>query len=290
MLERLLDHAHHLGYNLRHHQQAAVRTATAVLLAASLAACGPSAPTQPDQETIEPLTEEVRRNLPTSPGRYQIQAETLRRDSQGVYHFNWLQPGGPWQEAAASLVQLVQDQVNELEMPASGDPILHLREDTPVALSDTPVDTAAVAADPSGTPTSQSSNSSSRSYVPWFPFYGSTGTSTPSYRNPPSTADSDDAARGSTASSSPPPASQRTSGIAHGVSGQARGTGSGSAATGKSGASSGGVGGQSGGTGSGSAATGKGGSSSGAGVGSARSGGFSGGGSSGSSSGGSSSS
>lgn len=283
MLERLLDLAHDASSYLRHHHQAAVRTAAALLLAASLAACSPSSPNALEDE-IAPLTEEVRSGLPAGPGRYPIQPQSIRRDSQGIYYFGWQEPGGAtWNQASVSLAQLVQDQTDELEIPASGDPILHLREDTPIALADSAGDLATPTA---GTPTTQSTGSSGGgfAFIPWFPFYGSTGASSPSYRNPPATSSDSSAVRGSTASASPPTAAARTSGLPHAVSGQARGTGSGTAASGKSGATSGGVSGQSGGSGSGTAASGKSSSSTGSGVGSTSSGGFSSGGSSGGSS------
>lgn len=274
MLERLLDLAQDASSYLRHHRDGAVRTAAALLLAASLAACkGSPVGTADQQDTIEPLSAEVRSGLPTGPGRYALDPASLRRDSQGIYYFAWSQPGGAWQQASASLLQLVQDQADELEVPAGGDPILHLREDTPVALADAPVAVA--------TPVPGSSDSGPSTYTPWYPFYGVGSSSTPSYRNPPGTTDSSNVARGSDSSSTPPPPPARTSGLPHAVSGQGKGTGSGTAATGKSGASASSSSGQSGGTGGGDAASSKGSSSSGGGIGSARSGGFSGGGGSG---------
>jgi hypothetical protein len=275
MLERLLDLAHDASSYLRHHRRAAVRTAAALLVAASLAACNGSRSGETDQQdTIAPLTSEVRAGLPSAPGRYPVDPSSLRRDSQGVYHFAWSQAGGAWQQADASLLKLVQDQTDELEVPASGDPTLHLREDTPVALADAAV---AVATPVPGS----SSDSGPSTYVPWYPFYGSSSSSSPSYRNPPSTTDDSNVARGSDSSASPPPPASRTSGLPHAVSGQGKGTGSGTAASGKSGASASSSSGQSGGTGGGDAASSKGSSSSGGGVGGAKSGGFSGGGGSG---------
>ena len=278
--QRLLDLAHDVSSYLRHHHQRMVRAAAAVLLSASLAACNPFAMgSVPGLQQARPLQQEVRTGLPTSPGRYPIDPATLGRDAQGVYHFSWLQPGGTpgsgsGSPASVSLVKLAEGQSNELEVPARGDPILHLRSDTPVPL----VGSAAQL-----TPTPGTSSSSTRHHsggVMWFPFPvggGSTYTS-PSYRNPPETIQSDGTARGSSSSATAPSASSRMSGLPHAVSGQSGGTGSGTAASSRSGGLGGFLGGQSGGTGSGSAVSGKsgaGGSS--GGVSGARSGGFSGG-------------
>jgi hypothetical protein len=286
--QRLLDLAHDVSSYLRHHHQRAVRAAAAVLLSASLAACNPlsmgTVPSLPQAAT--PLQQEVRTGLPTGPGRFPVDPATLGRDAQGVYHFNWLPPGaapesGGGTPASVSLLQLAEDQTNELEVPAQGDPILHLRNDTPIPLVGS-ADEIASASTGSGS-SSSSSDSSHRSGpgVMWFPFPIGGGTfSSPSYRNPPTTMQSDGTARGSTATQTAPPPASRTSGLPYAVSGQSGGTGSGSAATSRSGGSGGFLGGQSGGTGSGTAATGKSGASSSSdsgGVSGARSGGFSGG-------------
>jgi hypothetical protein len=221
--ERLLDLAYDASSYLRRHRSALVRTSAALLLAASLAACS-----SPDQSgLITPLSEEVRRGLPSQPGGYTIDPSTLARDPQGVYHFAW-QPsgGGSWNQASASLLRLSEDRTNSLEIPASGDPILHLTPDTPVPL----VESAGAALTPT------TSTSGGHSGYSWFPFYGGSGGAGPAYRNPSTTVTDGANVQGSTASTSPPSPAARTSGLAHAVSGQAGGTGSGTAASGKSGA------------------------------------------------------
>jgi hypothetical protein len=277
VLERLLDLAHDVSSYLRHHRDGAVRTSAALLLAASLAACGPSAPTP---NTIAPLTQEVTSGLPSEAGRYPIQGESLARDAQGVYHFAWQQPGGAsqWNSASASLVRLDKGTSNQLEIPSSGDPILHVGEDTPIQLVPTANDLATPT--PEAGSTSSSSSSSSRGLA-WFPFFGGMY-SGPAYYNPaPQTAPGASRVEGSQASTSPPSAASRVSGLAHAVSGQSGGTGGGNAVTNRSGAGASSIGGQAGGVGSGSAATGKSGvtsSGSSGGIGATNSGGFSSGG------------
>lgn len=225
--ERLLDLAYDASSYLRRHRSALVRTSAALLLAASLAAC--SAPNQ--SSAVAPLSEEVRRGLPTQAGGYAVDPSTLARDPQGVYHFAW-QPsgGGSWNQASSSLLRLSEDKTNSLEVPASGDPILHLTPDTPVPL----VESASAAL----TPTTPSSSGGHSGYS-WFPFYGGLGGAGPAYRNPSTTVSDGTNVQGSTASTSPPSPASRVSGLAHAVSGQAGGTGRGTAASGKSGADAG---------------------------------------------------
>lgn len=273
MLARLLDLAQDASSYLRHHHQAAVRASAALLLAASLAACGPSSPSN----TITPLTQEVRAGLPSSPGKYPLSSESLGRDAQGVYSFAWQQPGGTgeeWTPGSASLLRLAQSGTNELEVPPQGDPILHLRDDTPIGL--VPSD-----GDPR-TPTAQAGAMSSGGFLPWYPFFGMGPSFGASYYDPaPQTAPGAQTVQGSKVSTSAPPPASRVSGLAHAVSGQAGGTGSGTAASSRIGTGSSAVDGQAGGTGAGTAASGKSGAnlpSSSGGIGAARSSGFSGGG------------
>jgi hypothetical protein len=161
--------------------------------------------------------------------------ETLMRDAQGVYHFNWREVGattGNGTPAAISLLKLAQGSPPHLEIPASGDPTLYITENTPIQV--------AGVANP--TPGTQSRGSD---YIFWRPFYGGYYYG-PRYYDPPmqsipstSSGSTIDGSRSSTAPLAP---SQRTAGISHGVSGQAGGAGSGSAATNKSGASASGGG------------------------------------------------
>jgi hypothetical protein len=222
--ERLLDLAYDASSYLRRHQSALVRTSTALLLAASVAACSPT----DRSAAVTPLSAEVRQGLPTQPGGYAVDPSTLARDPQGVYHFAW-QPsgGGGWNQASASLLRLSEDKANSLEVPTSGDPILHLTPDTPVPLVES--------AEAARTPTTSSSTGGYSGYS-WYPFYGGSGSSSPAYRNPSTTVSGGTSVQGSTASTTPPPPAARTSGLAHAVSGQSGGTGSGTAASGKTGA------------------------------------------------------
>lgn len=248
--ERLLDLAHDVSSYLRHHRRGAVRASAALLLAASLAACSPAAPpTVEDDELAEPLAQEVRTGLPSGAGRYPISPQSLGRDPQGVYHFGWQQPAaeptGPWNPASVSLLKLAQSDRNELEVPAEGDPILHLQGDVPIPLVTSAADLSAPA---SGPPTPMPSSGGSPGVssggmgpsVFWFPFFGSTTTTSPAYyRNPPGQPVSEaGTVRGSTTSVTPPAPADRVTGLSYGVSGQAGGTGRGTAATLKSGGGS----------------------------------------------------
>jgi hypothetical protein len=247
VLEQLLDLAHDVASSLRHHHQKAVRVSAALLLAASLAACSsaPDSSEEDDGALVEPLAEEVKSGLPSRPGRYPINGQSLVRDAQGVYHFGWSEASAAsatsqWSPASVSLLKLEQAQQNELEIPSSGDPILRLREDTPIPLVPQ-ADPAAVAAGPLPTATAApgSSTSSSRPYVSWFPFYGGSFGRGPAYYDPPAqtTVTSDGRVQGSRVSSTPSVPVERVAGLSYGVSGQSGGTGRGTAATLKSGAS-----------------------------------------------------
>src|SRR5258708_4347260 len=136
--EALLDLAYDVSSYLRQSAQRAVRVSAALLIAASLAACGPSASAQNGQyASVQPLAQEIRRGLPTQPGRYQIVPNTLGRDAQGVYHFSWRRPGDPagvGNSASTSLLRLAQGSTNEIEIPGQGDPILYLPPDSSIPL------------------------------------------------------------------------------------------------------------------------------------------------------------
>jgi hypothetical protein len=155
-----------------------------------------------------------------------------------------------------------------LEVPGSGDPILHLKEDEPIAVEGQDRD---------------GSFSSS-----WFPFFlgtalgsqlggnrggtviinqpapgerGSYDASTPAYRYPPTgTFGRDDDLHGSVDSSKPQtPDYSKVQSQPYATSGKSSGTGGGTSATNKSAGSVNATSGQSGGTGGGTAASGKGG-------------------------------
>ena len=275
--ERLLDLAQDASSYLRRHRQTAVRASAALLVAASLAACSPSADDEDDG--VEPLEEEVQSGVPTQVGRYPVRPDSVARDPKGIYYFKTLQTGAStWTQASSSLLRLASGPRSELEVSASGDPTLYLPPEIPVALVESPMEAAQLGA-PAGTPTPSGDSSgyrSSGSHTRWYPFYaygGSTGSipsTTPAYRNPPpQDISTTNTVSGSDSRATAPPPSERVVGISHGVSGQAGGTGRGSAATLKSGAAASG---KSGGSGSGTAASGKGGFG---GLFGARSGGFS---------------
>jgi hypothetical protein len=238
--ERLLDLAYDVSSRLRHHVQPAVRISAALLVAASLAACDGD-PTDEnalvDQvPEVQPLQQEVARGLPTEPGRYPIVERSIQRDEQGVYHFDWRAPGqteGPGTRASSSRMRLNQGSTEMLEVPAEGDPILHLRQNSEILLA-----SAAGALPNSGTPTSGGSGRTGggSSFMYWRPMY-TYGGGGPAYYDPPRSVPSGapvvDAATRSTTLA--PPAS-RTFGVVHSVAGRAGGTGGGFAASARSGA------------------------------------------------------
>jgi hypothetical protein len=224
--QRLLDLALDASTYLRQHRSRAVRVSAALLLATSLAACSPSGSEMPDgTAAVQPLQQEVRQGLPTTPGRYPLESTTVSRDEQGLYQFRWRDGSSPtaqWNPASASLMRLAPGQWDELEVPAQGDPILHLKSTTPIGLT--------TAAGPELEPTPQpstggSTSSSSSSYrssgagVRWYPFDagGSDGartTSAPAYYDPPRQATiAQGAVRGAIVSTTAPPPSSRVSGL-----------------------------------------------------------------------------
>ena len=225
--EALLDLAYDVSSYLRHHARATVRVSAALLLAASLAACGPSAPSPViPNAAVQPLSQEIRLGLPTQPGRYSVVPGSLGRDAQGVYHFAWNQPSATTPNlASASLVQLAQGAATELEVPPQGNPTLYLPPNTGVPLVNSANDLRTPVASSGG-----------YGYPLWYPFYG--GYRGLGYYDPPTrTVVGTGAVNGATISTSPAPPSQRAVGLARAVSGQAGGTGSGVAASNKSGAS-----------------------------------------------------
>lgn len=229
VLEQLLDLAYDASSYLRRQSKPVIRVSAALLVAASLAACSAD-PSPPDGQGSA-LTQEVRTGLPTRPGSYPIVPDSIARDSRGVYHFSWLEPGttGSGTPAALSLARLSRSNTNQVEIVENGDPVLHLREDAPIALAST---------------VSQSPGMSyyGGSYVHWYPFpiggsyYGS------GYYDPPARTIPADGGTisGANHSTQARPPAERTFGVSSAVSGRAGGTGSGTAATSKSGADFGG--------------------------------------------------
>jgi len=249
--QRLLDLAYDVSSRLRHHAKPAVRISAALLVAAALAACDGDPP-DGDGRTdvaspVAPLQQEVALGLPSEPGRYPLVERSLQRDEQGVYAFAYRPPGvteGEGTTATASRLRLTEASSEMLEIPAQGDPILHLRPNSEVQLV-----SASMAPGAGPTPTfgpGGSRGTSSgyyTSYGYWRPLYVSSGVRGPAYYDPPNAVHSSaavvDQARASTTLASP---SERTFGVVHAVSGRSGGTGGGTAASSRAGvATSGGA-------------------------------------------------
>jgi hypothetical protein len=215
--------------------------AGALLIAAAggAVALNAMAPDEP-VETLElaaaqPLTQEVREGLPTVPGRYTLFSDSVQRDQRGIYHFDWQDTTtapATRRQASASLMRLAGGDEDLVEVPAEGgDPILHLRSDTPIAVVAETAQSASTAGGTSG------SSDGGRTFLymgGWYPFYGGF-TRTPTYMSP-STSTISPGGRidGSVTSSSPQPPASRVVQVparADAVSGQARGAGGGTAAT-----------------------------------------------------------
>jgi hypothetical protein len=240
---RLLELAQDVRSTLRLSPNPAMRMAAALLLAGSMAACiemdPPEALTDAPLEQVvevQPLAQEVRSGLPLEPGTYPLKGDQVRRDPQGVYYFAWRgkdDPADRWRDASASLVRLKSDSSVALEVPASGDPVLHLKSDTPVMLS-------SVGGGPVATPTPGGASHASYMYYgrPWYPLYHPI--SVPSYYDPPRTvAASTTEVRESRPSTAPKAAAERTASVPA-ASGRAGGTGAGTAVSSKAGVSNGG--------------------------------------------------
>src|SRR5688572_16958254 len=236
---------------LRKSGSKAVRLATALLLAASLAACNASATdtdpvqAQPETQTVAPLASEVASGLPLKPGSYSVVPGSVFRDQRGVYQFEWLEtPGtaGTGRVAHVSRLRLVRNETLEVEIPAvanatggeNGDPVLHLPENEDINL----IQEAAVG----------SAQPGRQHYPPtysyWNPFLIGMmmGGMRPGYYDPPrtivvqqpaGTAGSGTIPRvsGGSASDTAKPPTQRITGVQTAVSGRAGGTGTGSAVT-----------------------------------------------------------
>jgi hypothetical protein len=215
---------------------------------------------------------------PSTPGQYSVQRDSVHFDGDR-YQLYWADPGGSLHHLDTHNLRLVQDPNGTfLEVPQSGDPILHLRQDEPITVD------------------GQDRQGGFGS--PWFPFLlgatlgntfgGGRGgqtiiinnpapgesrsydASTPAYRYPPTGSfGRDDELHGSLDSSKPQtPDYSRVQPAPYASTGKTAGTGGGNAASNKGGSSitsgaSNTTSAQSGGSGSGTAASGKGGFSSG---------------------------
>lgn len=282
---------------LRRHASSAVRLATALLLAASLAACstGASDTTVVESPAVAPLQQEVSTGLPRGPGTYAIVPGSVFRDQRGVYQLEWLDPAAgaltgatgaaSGQVAHISRLRLLRDDQLALDVTPGEDPVLHLPETENVGL----IQEAQVGAPQAGP-----------AYYPpvygyWSPFTMGLllGAARPAYYDPPRTivvsqgpgaggavvggAGTVPRVDGGTVSETARPPAQRVTGLRTAVSGRAGGTGAGNAVTGRNvgGAAASGAAAPSGAAGS---AASRPGGAAGSGVTAPRSGGFSGGG------------
>jgi hypothetical protein len=218
---------------------------------------------------------------PSQPGQYDVQKDSIRFDGDR-YQLFWADQNGTLHQMDTRKLRLVRDPDRTfLEVPQSGDPILHLREDEPITVE---------GQDRQGAFSS-----------PWFPFLlgtavgnvfggrggngqtviinnpapGETGSyspNTPAYRYPPTGSfGRDDELHGSLDTSKPaPPDYSKVQPAPYATTGKSSGTGGGSAASNKSPGSGAGAGGglagnssatsgEAGGTGGGTAASSKGG-------------------------------
>ncbi|MCA1647678.1 MAG: hypothetical protein LC797_20185 [Chloroflexi bacterium] len=224
---------------------------------------------------------------PTTPGQYSVQKDSVHFDGDR-YQLYWADNNGSLHHLDTHKLRLVRDPERTfLEVPQSGDPILHLREDEPITV--------------------QGQDHQGAFSSPWFPFllgaaagnvlggglggFGGRGSGqtiiinnpapgersydagTPTYRYPPTgTFGRDEELHGSLdTSKAAPPDYSKVQPAPYATAGKSSGTGGGAAVTNKSPGAPAGVGaasanaasGQTGGTGSGTAASSKGGFASG---------------------------
>jgi hypothetical protein len=244
--EELWELAQGVSRYLRRHASPAVRLATALLLAASLAACNASAsdPTVVDSPAVAPLQQEVSTGLPRAPGRYPVVPGSVFRDQKGVYQMDWLEPGQATAPQGAapnvahvSRLRLARDEPLSLEIVDGQDPVLHLPEGENIGLiEDSQPGTSR--------PANSGSNYHPTPYGFWSPFTIGylLGSNRPAYYDPPRTVVVSDPSggagtvprvEGGSVSETAKPPAQRVTGVRSAVSGRAGGTGAGSAVTGR---------------------------------------------------------
>ena len=183
----------------------------------------------------------MRNGLPTESGRFPVDPATVSRDAQGVFRFSWQDPAGVDHPAAVSLLQQAPGELDELAVPAAGDPILYLREDTPIQViaREAPASTSS-SGSASGATSGSGSGFGGGTYVHvgnWYPYTGIYSRA-PAYRAPSASSPDGGSYTGSVESASPRPPAARTISVpsrVDAVSGMARGTGGGSAVSAKSG-------------------------------------------------------
>ncbi|HEX5415188.1 MAG TPA: hypothetical protein VFZ25_05945 [Chloroflexota bacterium] len=215
----------------------AVLLALATAAAASAVACGPG--NGQSVAFASPLNREVSVNLPTHPGQYEVDPNSVARDDQGVYSFAWRSSSsGPWTYASASDLRLYPADRAMLEIAAGQSPTLYLPRNATVSLLGT--QNGVTYGNGTGYSWHTYPYYSSRSYGwigPWHPFSGSSTPSRPSYYSPPRSVSTGGTIEGGSVSDHAPSFSSRTIGLTHAVSGRLGGTGAGNAVTSKSGAS-----------------------------------------------------
>lgn len=257
LLRALADLAEDVAYRFRARRDAEARDRTglvvtrrAVLLvlataaAASAVACGPgpSAASGQNVQYASPLAREVNLNLPSSPGQYDVDPNSVARDDQGVYSFAWrprqsIGSTGTWNYASISDLRLYPADRALLEIVAGQAPTLYLPRNSSVSLLGT--QNSSYGYSGSSYSWSRYPYYSSRSYGwigAWHPFSGSSSSSRPAYYSPPRSISPGTVAEGSSVSDRAPSLGSRTFGLSHAVSGRLGGTGAGNAVTSKSGA------------------------------------------------------
>jgi len=157
-----------------------------------------------------------------APGAYSVQRDSVQFDGER-YQLYYAQPNGSVQRLESKTLRMVRDNERTyLEVPQSGDPILHMREDEPIHVQ------------------GQDNNGAFSS--PWFPFLLGTmlgnslgNVGTPTYRYPPTgTFGRDEQLRGSVESTrAQVPDYSKMQPAQNATTGQASGTGGGVAATNK---------------------------------------------------------
>src|SRR5438270_2495945 len=213
---------------------------------------------------------------PSTPGQYSVQKDSVHFDGDR-YQLYWADNNGSLHQMDTHNLRLVRDPDRTfLDVPHSGDPILHLREDEPITV--------------------QGQDHQGAFSSPWFPFlvgavagnafggggfggFGGRGggqtviinnpapgersydASTPTYRYPPTGSfGRDEELHGTLDTSKPqPPDYSKVQPAPYATAGKSSGTGGGAAASNKSAAVGNATSGQAGGTGSGVAASNKGG-------------------------------
>ncbi len=184
--------------SLRRSAGPAVRGGAALLLAASLAACGdgaglvvptppadrssaatsptvgPSATPSDTADRSTPLVTEFASGLPGATGTYAVVPGSIFRDRRGVYQFEWLEGdigddalddetrATNGHVARTSRLRLVRDETNVVDIVPGNDPVIHLTNDEEIGLADIQTTSPAYPGSSYYPPT----------YAYWAPFYG----------------------------------------------------------------------------------------------------------------------